>query len=558
MDEARLIVYEAGGARAVDMARFPFCIGRSQDNELVLNHGDISRHHAKIVREDERYVLVDTDSRYGTFLNGETVTREHLAHGDQIQLGSTAAPALEFQVVAEEITSDQHRISRGGSASRRHDRATTAAPTRLAGAINMLGQALRAMVDGHVEEEVLAIVVDHAISLSGAERGFVMLANADGALDVRMARGRNKQTLPGPDYQTSTRVPQRVYRTAALYFENQVPEGTVTQAELRIRSILCAPLPGVRMAAGDTDIAAPPGEDPSPMGVLYVDSPGLGRLDSWELHDAFEQLAAEAAVAIQYAQLARDSEAAHKLNAQLALAAKIQRALLPPPTFSTKCIELAGTTIPCHAIGGDFYEHFELPDGRVGFALCDVAGKGPEAALLAAMIQGILRSSGRSLAGPSDALAHLNETLCRRPVERRFATIAFGVLDADGRLRLASAAHNPVYIVAADGRLRKLEQGGTMVGIWPDLTYAEDVLTLSPGDWLVLYSDGVTDAEESLGAPFEEHRLEQCLREHGATSAEDLVEHVVGSVHAFTRGYTQADDITVLVVRYLGSRAPAA
>jgi len=294
------------------------------------------------------------------------------------------------------------------------------------------------------------------------------------------------------------------------------------------------------------------------MGVLYVDSPGLSRLESTELHATFEQLAAEAAVAIENARLVRESEEKSRLEREMRVAAEIQQALLPPRLFASGPIELAGTTIPCRAIGGDFYEYVELGEGNVSFAVCDVSGKGPGAALLAAAIQGILASSAEARLSPGEAMAGLNRTLVRRSIDRRFATIAFGQVDGTGRLRLTSAGHNPTYLMKADGTLSKLDKGGLMVGIFPGLSYDEDQVVLAPGDRLILYSDGVTEAESSSTEQYEEARLEECLRTSGGASPDDIVRIVIDSVRTFADGYAQADDITVLVVRYLGTGIPAA
>jgi len=561
MDEARLVVPHAGGFRTVAVTRFPFRLGRHHENDLVLEEGDVSRHHAEIVKEGERYVLSDTNSRFGTFLNGAKVEREPLVHGDQIQLVSASHPALEFQLISAEMSTGSHQVIGGeaigtmigGGANALARAAVSSGAPKKRGPMDLLGQALRAMVEGRVLEEVLAIVVDHAIELAGADRGFVLLANEQGGLDVRMARGRNRQTLPGRNFDLSRSVPRRVYETGGLVYENDVPSDRHTQIDLKIRSILCAPLPRVRSAEAETGDAAAQERAKLPMGVLYVDSPGLSRLESTELHSTFEQLAAEAAVAIENARLVRDSEEKSRMERELRVAAEIQQALLPPRKFAQGAIELAGTTIPCRAIGGDFYEYIPLSEGHLSFAVCDVSGKGPGAALLAAAIQGILAASAEGRLGPAEAMSALNRTLLRRSIDRRFATIAYGQLETDGRLRLTCAGHNPTYLLKADGTLLKLDKGGLMVGIFPDLSYDEDDLFLAAGDRLILYSDGVTEAENSTTAQYEEQRLEDCLRGSADASPDDTVRIVIDSVRTFADGYAQADDITVLVVRYLGA-----
>jgi serine phosphatase RsbU (regulator of sigma subunit) len=293
------------------------------------------------------------------------------------------------------------------------------------------------------------------------------------------------------------------------------------------------------------------------MGVLYVDSPGLGRLEAADLHATFEQLSNEAAVAIENARLVREAEEKSRMERELAVAAEIQMALLPPQEFRRGSIEVAGLTVPCRAIGGDFYEYLELPNGRVGFALCDVSGKGPGAALLAAAIQGMLSATAEADPDPAVSIARLNRTLLRRSIDRRFATVAYGLIDDAGRLRLTSAGHNPSYLIRPGGGFSMLDKGGLMVGAFPGLAYEQDELTLAPGEMVLLYSDGVTEAEDEEGGQFEQERLDACLKDAGRLSPHELVHHVLETVRTFAGERPQADDITILVVRYAGAEAAA-
>ncbi len=571
MDVARLVVPQPGGAKNVALARFPFRIGRHHENDLVLADADVSRSHAEITREGDRFFIVDTNSRFGTFLNGTRIQKESLVHGDQVSLGSPQRPPLEFQLVSAEMSTGQIEIAQRSESRTLSDEAAAAASRAAQGApaaeepahgsrgpVDLIGQALRAMVEGHVLEEVLAIVVDHAVEVAGAERGFVLLAGPTGDLEVHMARDRRRQTLPGRDFQLSRSIPKQVHETGKLAYENEVPETRHTQFDLKIRSILCAPLPRVRSMgrqSSATEEAANAGA--RTMGVLYVDSPGLGRLEKADLHATFEQLANEAAVAIENARLVREAEEKSRMERELAVAAEIQTALLPPTRYERGPIEVAGVTVPCRSIGGDFYEYLDLPGGHVGFALCDVSGKGPAAALLAAAIQGILSATAEADPDPALSLARLNRTLLKRSIDRRFATLAYGAIDDAGRLRLASAGHNPAYLIHAAGGFEILDKGGLMVGAFPGLTYEQDDLVLTPGDMVLLYSDGVTEAEDEQAGQFEQERLEACLAGAGKLTPQELVDHVLETVRVFAGERAQADDITILVVRFGGAQSTA-
>ena len=163
--------------------------------------------------------------------------------------------------------------------------------------------------------------------------------------------------------------------------------------------------------------------------------------------------------------------------------------------------------LPCLAIGGDFFEYIDLPDGRFGFALGDVSGKGPPAALLGALTQGSLAAQTTVASGPADALIRLNAALVRRAIEGRFVTLFYAQLDPDGTLTFCNGGHNPPFLVGGGGDVRRLETGGMPMGLFDGLPFTEESVTMAPGDFLVLFSDGVSEALDLNGAEFEDERI---------------------------------------------------
>ena len=152
-----------------------------------------------------------------------------------------------------------------------------------------------------------------------------------------------------------------------------------------------------------------------------------------------------------------------------------------------------------------------MPTGSFGFTLGDVAGKGPSAALLTAMIQGAFAAQVTSTDSPAALMAHINRTLIRRAIQSRFVTVMYGVLAPDGRLTYSNAGHNPPILVGRSG-VRRLETGGLILGLFPHATYEEETLQLEDGDTLVVFSDGVTEALNAAGDEFGEERLLPCIR----------------------------------------------
>lgn len=237
-----------------------------------------------------------------------------------------------------------------------------------------------------------------------------------------------------------------------------------------------------------------------------------------------------------------------RLDSEMERAAEVQRALLPRTAHIRGPWESAGDSVPSRAIGGDFFELLDLDGGDFGVALGDVSGNGPPAALVAAMLQGMLAADPQT-GGPAATVARLNQLLAARHVGSRFATLVYAVLSPDGRILATNAGHNPPVLIGRSG-IRRIRGGGPVVGLFPDATFLEEAVQLEPGESLVMFTDGVTEArgpdDEELG----DERLLACLREAGDRPPAELLRRVLDRVREFCGGAEPADDVTVLVTRY--------
>jgi sigma-B regulation protein RsbU (phosphoserine phosphatase) len=274
----------------------------------------------------------------------------------------------------------------------------------------------------------------------------------------------------------------------------------------------------------------------------------------YDLSGILLQLAGELGAALDSARRYRETLERVRLEHDLRIAAQVQRALLPEPAYSTDRFELVATSLPCRAIGGDFFDYFELSRGAFGFALGDVAGKGPPAALLAAMLQGIFAAHAHLGGSTAETLARANESLVRREVESRFATMLYAVLSYDGHLTYCNAGHNPPLLIGRRG-LRRLEKGGLVIGMFKGASFEEETVQLQCGDTVVMFSDGVSEALNLDDEEFGDDRLLECARENWELSPSDLLKCLLDTVHQFTAGAAQSDDLTVLILRYLGRAA---
>ncbi len=535
MPDARLEVTDSLGRRIVPIGKEAFGIGRRETNDLRLAGSEISRDHAEIVTSGAGFVVRDKQSRYGTFVNDDAITGDRtLVHGDRIRLGRSGGAELVFLLA---------------DTGPPQDKATTTAIGDLR-QIAALLDGLRALGSGRVLDDVLALVLDSAIEVTGAERGFIMLAGADNELEFKLARGRRQLSLPGTSFATSRKIPEEVFRTGEPKILADLLDGDLANVHmgtvaLGIRNVQCVPLKLVRYVDRQDDAVA--GE--RRIGVLYLDSREKGSFLSGSTRGALETLATEAAVAIENARLYRETMEKAKMEQEMRIAAEIQQALLPKAGHSGAFFRTSASSLPCRSIGGDFYDYVDLPTGAFGFALGDVAGKGPPAALLSAMMQGIFAAQAAASDTPCQTIARVNLALYKRGIESRFVTLMYGSLEPNGRLTYCNAGHNPPLVVGKGG-VRRLEVGGPIVGLFEHAVFEEETVVLAPGDWLIVFSDGVSEAMAANGDEYGEERILAVVDRETSLAPADLLKSIFADVRVFTKGAPQSDDITALVLRY--------
>ena len=537
IDAPRLLVTDALGRRIVPVDKAVLTLGRRSETDVRVPGTGVSRVHAEIVAENGAFLIRDRASRFGTFVNGERRAEHALKHGDQIRLGQSEETQIVFLVTDDEPSEPRSAVT--AASELRH----------MAGLL----EGLRALGSGRVLDDVLALVLDSAIDVTGAERGFIMLANAAGQLEFKLARGNGRVTLTGHTFATSHKIPESVFATGrATIVEDLLDEVVAPQhvgtVALGIRHVLCTPLRLVRYVERGDETS----ED-KVIGVLYLDSRERGALRSALARSALETLSTEAAVAIENARLYREALEREKFEEELKVAAAIQQSLLPVASRTGAFFTAAAASVPCRAIGGDFFDYVDLPTGRFGFILGDVAGKGAPAALLAAALLGMFGAEAMYHEGAAALMTRLNGSLLRRAIEARFLTTFYGMLSRDGSLTYSNAGHNPPILVTRDG-VRRLETGGLILGLFDHAVFEEETFMLSPGDFVISFSDGVTEAFNAAGEEFTDARLIACVESHRGDSPQAVLDALLASVRTFSGGAAQSDDVTIVVVRYDGGR----
>lgn len=528
----------------VPITHIPFLIGRGSDtgNHLQLPDARISRHCCAIIAERDGWYLEDRGHHRGLFLNGTKVQRERLRSGDVISFGLDGSYEITFRSDENE-TSIDGLLTRIGNVS---------GPSEGAGGLHKLNVLLQATSLLHSDlplDAILAAMLDHAIAITGADRGAIYEPDGSGAVRARLVRAKGGAGVPADSITPSqTALRQAMEERSSVVTEDlnradaalQMAQSIVAQS---LRAIVAIPLYANAYAGAKT--GNPSGQL---LGVVYLDSrrsTAFSKLDR-EILDA---LAAEAASILDNARLVEKERQRQRLEQELNIAREIQQALIPHGFRNFDFLAVAGIHTPCHAVGGDYFDVFPLDASRTAILVADVSGKGLGAALLTTMLQGAF--SGMTIgAEPVEVIRRMNRFLCEHAEVGRYATMFFGILDATGKLVYISAGH-PSPLVLREGNVTDLTTEGSFpVGLIPEADFEAKTAALEDGDTLVLFSDGVTEAVNREEEMFGTARLREALSGTQGASLEQLQKAVLSALEKFASGASQADDITLLIVRY--------
>lgn len=247
-----------------------------------------------------------------------------------------------------------------------------------------------------------------------------------------------------------------------------------------------------------------------------------------------------------------------RIASELRIASQIQASILPrtfPPFPEREDFEIYAATLPAREMGGDFYDFFLIDPGRLGIVIADVSGKGVPAAIFMAVTRSLLKATALTAAGPAECLRHVNGLLCPDNQSMMFTTVFYGILDTTtGDLAYSSAGHQLPYVLYTSGRVEPLQPtSGMGLGVFEEARFETKRARLSPGDRLLLYTDGISEAMDAGDRMFSERRLREFLEQAPAGSPTEMIEGLISRVRRFKGDANQSDDITVLALRFLGA-----
>jgi sigma-B regulation protein RsbU (phosphoserine phosphatase) len=532
---------------SVVVSRTPFLIGRGSDagNHLVLEDPRISRRCAVLEEIDGGYLLKDRGHRPGIWVNKRRIVQIMLVDGDKIELGLENGPKIVFRRrPAEHYV--ENMLMRLGSLPA----IETATGTGGLSKLNLLLEATSLLHSALPLESVLGTMLDHAMSVTHAERGLLLEADDEGILTVRLARGSGGTVLPAESIAPSqTALRQAVSKRAAAITDDlnlddlnlKSAQSVVIQG---LRAVVAIPLYAVAHANAD-------GSETMAgrlLGALYLDSRRTTAFSNVD-RQILDALSAQAASILDNARLVEKEREQRRLEQELEIAREIQQGLVPQGLREFPYLEIKGVHLPCHGVGGDYYDVFPLSDGSTAFLVADVTGKGLGAALLTTMLQGAL-SGMRLGVAPEKVFNHVNRFLCEHASVGRCATMFFGRIDAEGMLEYLYGGH-PSPLLIRGGNVSELYTEGTLpVGLADEAIYEAARVRLEPNDVLVLFSDGIVEATNTQNELFGFERLNELTAQCAHAPIERVMKTILDAVEEFSRGAGQADDLTLLIVRY--------
>ena len=548
---ARLVVIDPSGSRRdVAISAFPFRIGRQAGNELTLRDSRVSRQQAQITDVNGTMVIEDMGSSHGTFVNGERILKHELKASDQIDFGVPDS----YRVIY---------VGEGATLDELVERIETPAPAQ-AGArelhhLSVLLDVARTLSSGLSLEDILASVVDAAISITHTERGVLLLASPGGKLETVVARNAQRGTLRPEEIQVSQGVLKRVAASrreviAGDAIADGLEAGRMGHGEsitrLDLHTVVAIPIDKKPVIeAIDATVAA---RQSDLLGILYLDSKQPSSTFSALDREVVRTLAHEAATLIDNARLFAAARVKARLDHDIEIASKIQQGLLPKELPNLPDVAVSGSTLACYSVGGDCFDVIELDGGRHGFFVGDISGKGIPAALLATLLQGIFYTTASMDIPITSVFSRVNRYLAERAGGDRYATVFYGVLDPGGKFEYVNAGHVPPLIKRKSGAIERLDLASFPVGMFPEAEYESASVEFEKGDYLVIYTDGVSEAVNVKSEMFEEDRLRALLDNFQGQTVEQLAGGIRDGVKSFTEGAPQSDDITVLVVQYKG------
>jgi serine phosphatase RsbU (regulator of sigma subunit) len=527
-------------------------VGRSPECQVVIPMPSASRQHARIVRVQDRHYVEDLQSRNGTFVNNEQITaRTELHHGDRIRIcdwiaafADAATPTLMGNPLAPDVT-PEIAVEPPSTTFESRSNKTKFFEAQSADNLKVILEISNHLSKTLELDTLWPQIVECLLQLfPQADRCLLILVeNGSDRLNPKVIRHR--EPLPGGSIGFSTSIVRQCLATAQAFLGGESEGGQAMPSsssvlELRLSSVMCAPLCSAEGKA---------------FGVLQLDIAGRGRKFTSDDLALLWAIANQASIALENARMYQEVQAREEMEIQVELAVQVQRSFLPEHLPQLPGYDFFAHYVPALEVGGDYYDFVALPNRRLAVTIGDVVGKGMSAALLMARLASDCRYCLLAEADPAAAIGRLNDMVYQYTIRTdRFVTLLAALLDPESQMvTLVNAGHlKPLLYRRASGSFHEVfanDVAGTPLGVQKGRRYGAGQFRLNPGDCILLFTDGVSEALNSQGERLQVHGLCAGLQKGGPFVPRTLGQRVVEVVEQFTAGRGPQDDMTVVALQ---------
>lgn len=387
-------------------------------------------------------------------------------------------------------------------------------------------------------EETLKMTIELIFDVIPAERGFLFLKSGEN-LECKIAIDSFQNTIDMAHVRISRSITDTVLSKQASVLTSDAMHDPRFQGQ---ESIIMSNLRSV--------LAVPLASDKETFGMIYVDNPFDSRFHEEDLK-VLTTIASVASIKIEHQQLIEQLFKRKRIEEELKVASEIQMKLLPVSPPKLEGWDIAGISFPCREIGGDYYDFIQNKSmSKLIIALGDVSGKGIGAALLMSSLHAVVRAQSKAKISIKETVGEINQYIYENTPTSKFITLFFSELNLEsGVLMYSNAGHNPPMLIRHKGEISKLKIGGIPAGAMPDVEYLEGIISFDPGDVLVIYTDGVTEAENESGEEFGEARLVKAVQKNIEKTASALRDKIDEALSQFVGNAAPHDDITIVIVK---------
>ena len=543
-------------------------IGRSSRNDICLSDPFASRLHAELRRENEQILLVDNGSANGTYMNGQRVNGAvRLRVGDIVRIGETE---IEYSAGEQSTLSGATVFLSGPAGNLPADTITTRIPARStselissiqSGSISgdfakfasgqtqmapqmpardllsIVSQVGIALLPRTTLEDTLKMTIDLVFQAIPAERGFLFLKEGE-ELNCKIARGAGSDPGQSSQVQISRSITNKVLTEGTPVLTSDAMHDPRFQAQhsvvlSQIRSVMAVPL-----ASGEETF-----------GMVYVDNPFNNRFKEEDLK-VLTTIASVASIKIEHERLLDERLEKRRMEEELKVASEIQMRLQPVSPPKIEGWDMTAVSFPCREIGGDYYDYIPRRDGKLVLAVGDVSGKGTGAALLMSSVHAAVRAQSQARTSIREVMEEINGYIYENSPASKYLTLFYSVLDPlTGELTYSNGGHNTPMLIRATGEVVLLDKGGLPVGLMPGICYDEDRVQFTPGDTLIIYSDGITESVNLGDEEFGEERLLEVVKNNLRRSASGIRDRIDEALTRFVGTAAAVDDMTVMIIK---------